>query len=638
MTQPEKPLAQKPLAQEHLAQEPLALAAGFPQPTADAWRRLVDTALKGAPFERLACTTYDGLRIAPLAARRADARPVAGRAGAAPWQVQARVDHPDPARAQALAREEVDNGATALSLVFAGSAGDHGFGLPARADVLAHVLEGLDLAAVAIELDLSPASEAAVDAAVDGALALAAARPASLRLGHDPLGAMAVAGAAARPWDEQAGAFARRLAALARAGLARQKLAAADGRIIHNAGGSPAQELAFVLGTAVAYLRALEAEGVPLATARGMLFFRLTADTDQLLTIAKFRALRKLWARVEASCGLAPAPAFVCAETAWRTMARHDPHTNILRATIAVFGAALGGADAISVLPFTAALGLPEPFARRVARNTQLVLLEESRLAMVADPVAGAGSYESLTDQLCHAAWRDFQAIEAAGGAAAALAGGLIGGAVAAARAQRLAALSCGSEPLTGVSIYADLDEVPPAVAQPRAAAADAGAGADTLAPIRLARPFEALREACDRDLAATGTRPGVLLACLGSAAEFTPMASFAANFFAAAGLATTIVETAHRDATSAETLANCGAALVCLCGTERAYDAEAAAALARSLKTAGAGAVYLCGRPGPHEAALRQAGVQGFVYDGCDALAALRAAHNILGVEEAAR
>ena len=244
-----------------------------------------------------------------------------------------------------------------------------------------------------------------------------------------------------RAWTEQAPHFARRLAALSRAGF-RGKLAAADGRVIHNAGGSEAQELAFALSVALAYLRALEAEGVALDAARRMIFFRLSADADQLLTIAKFRALRKLWARIEASCGLATEPTFISAETAWRMMARRDPHVNILRGTIAAFAAALGGADAITVLPFTAAPGLPDRFARRIARNTQLLLSEESHLDKVADPAAGSGAVEDLTDQLCRAAWALFQEIEAAGGTAAALDTGLIRSKVATVRAERAAAVS----------------------------------------------------------------------------------------------------------------------------------------------------------------------------------------------------
>ena len=172
----------------------------------------------------------------------------------------------------------------------------------------------------------------------------------------------------------------------------RGPFAVADGRIVHNAGGSEAQELAFTLGSAVAYLRALEAGGTPLDAARGMIYFRLAADADQFLTIAKFRALRKLWARVEQACGLAPKRAYVSAETAWRMMTQRDPWVNLLRTTIAVFSAGVGGADAIGALPHTAALGLPDGFARRIARNTQLLLLEESNLAKVSDPVAGSGA------------------------------------------------------------------------------------------------------------------------------------------------------------------------------------------------------------------------------------------------------
>ena len=192
----------------------------------------------------------------------------------------------------------------------------------------------------------------------------------------------------------------------------RGPFAVADGRIIHNAGGSEAQELAFAIAAAVDYLRALEASGVPLDAARGMIYFRLAADADEFLTIAKFRAIRKLWARVEAACGLAPKPTTVAAETAWRMMTKRDPYVNMLRTTIAVTAAGLGGADNIAVLPHTAALGLPDAFARRVARNTQLILLEESNLAKVADPAAGSGAIEDLTAKLCAAAWAQFQEIE----------------------------------------------------------------------------------------------------------------------------------------------------------------------------------------------------------------------------------
>ena len=208
----------------------------------------------------------------------------------------------------------------------------------------------------------------------------------------------------------------------------------------------------------------LTAAGVALDAARGMIYFRLAADADEFLTIAKFRAIRKLWARVEEACGLAPKPAYVAAETAWRMMTQRDVAVNMLRITVAVAAAGLGGADNIAVLPHTAALGLPDAFARRVARNTQLILLEESNLAKVADPAAGSGAIEDLTSKLCIAAWKLFQEIEAAGGAWAGLEQGLVQKQVAAVRAERQKAVARRKDALTGSSDYPNLTEKTPPV------------------------------------------------------------------------------------------------------------------------------------------------------------------------------
>lgn len=610
-------------------EKPLAFTADFPAATRDAWRKLVDGVLKGALFERLGTTTYDGLRIEPLPPRRPSTEPIVARAGAIPWQVLTRIDQPDPALANAAARQDLENGATGLALVFAGAIGDHGFGLPAHEQTLARVLEGVD-AGAAIELDVSPEAEATIDAALAKDLA-SFRRFKDTRIGHDPLGAMALAGGAARRWAEEAPHFARRLAALARDGW--QKLAAADGRVIHNAGGSEAQELAFVLSAALAYLRALEAAGLPLDQARGMIFFRLAADADQLLTIAKFRALRKLWARIETACGLSPAPAFVTAETAWRMMTQRDPHVNMLRATIAVFAAAVGGADAASVLPFTSALGLPDDFARRNARNIQLVLRDESNLAKVGDAAAGSGAVEDLTDQLSGAAWTLFQEIETAGGYAAALESGIIQSKVTVVRVQRQAAIASGKDALTGASIFPSLDEMQVAVLHPTpphpsAPKRPTAISFPPLLPIRLAEPFEALRDASDRMLTASGTRPKIFLACLGSEAEFTPRATFGTNLFAAGGIAA-VSRQGDVSALGAAFAAS-GAALACLCAADRIYESDGANAAA-ALKAAGARHIYLAGRPGTSEPALRSAGVQSFIYEGCDALATLEAAHRLI-------
>jgi len=614
----------------------LPLGAEFAAASREDWLQLVSAALKGAAHERkLIGTTYDGLRIEALHARAAQARPVPGRSPATPWQVLQRVDHPDPALANAQALDDLENGATGLTLVFAGAVGAHGFGLDASEATLARVLDGIHLdAGIALELDLSPQAKDAPHRLA----ALLNARNASpgavdIRFGYDPLGALATTGASPMPWSDIAPIFAKLVAGLAAQGFD-GPFAVADARPVHAAGGSEAQELAFALANAVAYLRALEAGGVALDAARRMIFFRLAADADQFLTIAKIRALRKLWARVQEACGLAPETALVTAETAWRMMTRRDPWVNMLRTTVATFAAGIGGANAITVLPFTAALGLPDGHARRIARNLQLILLEESNLAKVSDPVAGAGGIEDLTAQLCHAAWALFQEIETVGGTAAALQHGLIQQKVAAVRGERERAVATRKDALTGTSEFPHLAEAAVSVLDVKPTPLETLSTAPAFEPlptVRLAEPFERLRDASDRMLSATRARPRVFLANLGSPSDFIARATFAKNFFEAGG----IEAVAPERATSADDIATAfkasGAKLACLCSTDAAYAREAAAA-AKALAGAGSAHIYLAGRPKGLEPTLRQAGVQSFIHAGCDALATLRQAHDILG------
>src|SRR5215470_10222510 len=305
----------------------LPLAAEFPPATHEQWRKLVEGVLKGAPFDkRLIARTYDGLAIEPLYARRPDARAVAARAPGLPWAVIQRVDHPDPAAANAEALHDLANGANGLSLVFAGAVGSYGYGLPADEQAIARALDGVHLdAGIALDLDLDPqaADAGRLIAALVERRGLTPAAT-DIRFGLDPIGGAALRGGT-RPWSELGASFAATIAELQARGF-RGPFAVADGRVIHNAAGSPAQELAYTLAVAVAYLRALETGGLALDVARGLIYFRLAADADEFLAIAKFRALRKLWVSVEAACGLAPAPAFVAAETAWRMMTRRDPY------------------------------------------------------------------------------------------------------------------------------------------------------------------------------------------------------------------------------------------------------------------------------------------------------------------------
>ena len=603
-----------------MSDKPISFADVFPDATEQQWRGRVDAVLKGAPFERLQGRSYDAISISPLYARLTQERPRAVKASGAGWARLARVDNPDPIAANKQALADLENGATGLHLVFAGAMGAYGFGLPADRQALDQALDGVALdVGLTIEIDLGPQAQ-------DGALYLrdllgeAGADPATVTFGYDPVGQMALQGGAAMDWAAMAPAsvaFARSLGGRA---------FAADGRAAHGAGASEAQELAYVTACALAYLRALEGAGVDLAQARGMIGFRVSADADEILGVAKLRALRRLWARVEAGCGLTPAPIHIHAETSLRMMSRRDPWVNILRATVACFSAGLGGADAVSVLPFTQALGLPDDVARRIARNTQAVLLEEANLGRVSDPAAGSGAFEALTDALCEKAWELVQETERAGGLYGALASGALQGKIAATQLERARAIARRKDPITGTSEFPNVNEAPVEVLSPMPVSQPAPAMPIALPALSLhrdAQAFEALRDRADAEAAQTGLRRSVFLANLGPIAAFTARSMFAKNFFEAGGVLAPGNEGFADESSLAEAFKASGAAFACICSSDALYE-EWGQKAARALVKAGARHIYLAGRPGAAEAAWKEAGVSGFIFAGCDVVATL--------------
>jgi len=613
----------------------LPLARDFPAADKAAWKALVEQALKGAPFASLESKSYDGIAVEPLYGRASDAAVVPGRAPGTPWEVMQRIEIGDGAAANAQVLQDLNNGANSLALVFQGSVGDYGYGLHPSEAMLRDALKDVHLDwGIAVELQLGPLCK-------DAALMLAnmvqmigiPPSGVNIRFGFDPIGLLAANGWNNIAWPHMAPVFASLLEELKSQGFA-GPFAVGDGRPVHAAGGSEAQELAFALSTALAYLRALEAGGIPLDDARRMIFFRLAADQNQFLTIAKFRGLRKLWSRVEEACGLEPQPAFVTAETAWRMMTKRDPHGNIVRGTIAAFAAAIGGANAVTVLPFSAALGLPDAFARRVARNTQTILIEESNLHRVADPAAGSGAIETLTDELCATAWALFQEIEKAGGPAEALRAGLIQSEVAKVRSLRETAAARRKDSLVGTSDFPDLAEAPVTVLDaPHSVPCKGEQTAEPLRPMRLSEPFETLRDRSDAHLAEHGERPKIFLAHLGNAADFNARASFAKSLFEAGGIAALATEGAQSFDDMVQGFKASGATLACLCSSDTVYAAEGAKA-AKALTQAGAKHIYLAGKPGKLEAELKSAGVEAFVFAGGDMLAMLNGAHATLGLK----
>jgi methylmalonyl-CoA mutase len=611
---------------EHEVPEDLSLAAEFDAATREQWRELVAGVLRKAGREELpdpvedalSRTVATGVRVTPLytAADAADLPSAVGVPGLAPfvrgaragtaaavpggWDVRQRHAHPDVALTKEAIAADLENGVTSLWLVL----GEGAIPVGALGDVLADVL--LDLAPVTVEG--GPAAAEAFLSLVEGRTDLA---PGS-SLGLDPLGLQAATG------EEQdlSGLTDVARRAAAHRGL---RTVVVDGTVFADAGASAVEELGCSLAAGVAYLRALTdsadgKQGLSVDEAFGQLEFRYAASADQFTTIAGLRAARRLWDRVGDTSGASPdvRAQRQHAVTSSVMTTKRDPWVNLLRTTVACFAAGVGGADVVTVQPFGAALGLPDSFSRRIARNTQSLLVEEGHLGRVLDPAGGSWYVESLTDQLARAAWDWFTEIERAGGLVAALESGLVRDRLAAAWGARARRIATRRDPITGVSEFPNLAEKLPD-RQPAGDRLPTGG----LPRLRAAQEFEELRDAADE----APQRPTVYLATIGPIARHTARASFAGNLFQAGGL-----QTPSGD--GVEGFAEAGTTVACICGTDKDYS-ESAAGLVRELKGAGASQVWLAGKPD-----LAIAGVDGYVFAGCDAVAALRSVHEQLGVQ----
>ena len=434
----------------------------FPAANREKWLALVESAKGDGQSENdLVSHTDDGIAINPLIVRDAEARPLPRRRPDLPWTVVQRVDDPDPARANAQARQDLAEGATGLALVFEGAPNAFGYGLPATPEVLETVLDGIQLNRTHLRIDVHPSSRAMADWLV-GLLTRQGADPAKLSLsfGIDPAAIFAGTGRLAMSIEALQASMPQSLAHFFAIGIP-GVLLEADGRVFHNAGATEAQELGAMIASAVAHLRLFEGARQALVHAPPHLGFAVSVDQDQFVSMAKIRALRKLWARVQTLCSIHPEAATIHAETSYRMMTVADPETNILRSTIAGFAAAIGGADSVSILPHTITHGLPESFARRVARNAQLIMASESHLDFVSDPASGSGSIESLTNELCSAAWKEFQTIEMEGGILNSLAAGHLQGRMTAAGETRARRYRDGGGQIVGTTLYPAASERP---------------------------------------------------------------------------------------------------------------------------------------------------------------------------------
>ncbi len=596
----------------------LDFSADFPTPDRAEWVDAVEKVLRGRSYEKvLVSTTDDGLDIQPLYLA-ADAPPAAVLGSLDPervtrgWDVRQVHDGADPAECARAVVTELERGVTSVELI-----------APADGwtpDTMRTATQGVlfDLAPVVLAPHADPAAAAALHTVVAERGDLAAT---GCWLGLDPIGETARGGTAST--NDVIG-FAADLAAT----LPNGRTVTIDSARYGDAGATKAQQIGWSIASAVACLRSFEEAGLDPSAAAATMAFRVSVGADQFLTIAMLRAGRRLWRRVLDASGVEAERRrqLVQAVTARAMFSRRDPWVNMLRGTTAAFAAGVGGADSITVLPFDDAIGMPDGFSRRIARNTQLLLIEESHLARVIDPAAGSWFVESLTERLAAAAWQVLQRVEAAGGMEAALVSGSIAAEIDDAWARRHALLRTRRRPVTGVSEYPDLDESlverpprPPAPGFPVR---------------RLAESFESLRDAADRALASTGNRPLVHLAALGPLATHTTRSSWIANLLAVGGIATSGGDDdGSMSPLEAEVrFTDSGSSVAVITSSDEIY-AERAAATATALREAGASRVVLAGHPGDRRDELVAAGIDEFWYDGVDVLDVLTRLHHDLGI-----
>jgi len=610
------------------------LLSGFEPVTYDQWRQVVERDLAGVPFEKkLVSRTYEGIELQPLytAEDWPGGGDPSGFPGFAPttrgidplgatktgWDVRQEHLNPDLAGSNRAILEDLAGGVSSLQLRL-DAAGRIGLDsdqpdaseLAGRDGLmLGHVddwdtlLDGvhLDIAGIALE------AGAGVIPAAAQLVALLRQRDVPLdracgALNADPLAVLARRGEYPVSMDTALRHLGD-LGAWTDHNLPRFTAVRVGSAPYHHAGADAAQDLAFSMATAVTYMRALTDAGLSPDAAARQLLFSFGVGTNLFLAVAKLRAARRLWCQVAGHCNVgddgAPSGMTMHVRTSKRVLTQRDPYVNMLRGTVCTFAAAIAGAQVITCEPFDKALGLPDAFSRRIARNTQAILGEESHVSRVIDPAGGAWLIESLTDQLCDKAWPIFQEVERQGGMPEALRSGWVAGQIESAFAPREKNIARRKDAVTGVSEFPALAEKRPETrradtaelitqaherlrhqrheakqaratinelsetASSRAepgdltahavAAAEAGATLgqisdalfgerdgeviSPLAPHPYAEPFEHLRDASDRYLVLNGERPRILLVNLGPIAQHTARATYARNFFEAGGI-----------------------------------------------------------------------------------------------------
>ena len=439
-------------------------------------------------------------------------------------------------------------------------------------------------------------------------------------LGIDPIGAAALAGT-----DADLSVL-KEAVELAKP-FANVRPIVVDATIYHNAGAGDVHELAYAVAVGVEYVRALVEAGLTADEAFAQIMFRVSATTDQFLTISRLRALRTLWSRVGEVLEVSDdnRGAVQHAVTSLRELTRSDAYVNILRATIASFAASAGMAEVQTVLPFDTVWGLPGDFSRRISRNVQVLLAEEANVGRVNDPAGGSWFVESMTEQMCEAAWKIFQELDV-DGFAKKLADGTVAAQLEELNTNRAKLLATRKLPITGTSTFPNYLEKDVTTARPRPEAPELGG----LKPVRDAEVFEELR---DRAEAArkSGNDPKAVLACIGQRRHYGPREGFTSNLLHVGAIETQIIEGTDPEE-FARQFKESGAKLAVLCSNPKMY-AEHGMAVAKALKEAGAERLLLAGQFKELGADDAESVLDGNVFDGMDVVELLESAFDLMGV-----
>ena len=624
----------------------LKLAAEFEQRTEADWLSEVEKVLRGADFDKkLKAKTYDDIAIDPLYAR--DTNNGSAAPGSAPFTRGWNTDRPssdgsweinqlhitsDPDATNTAILQDLEGGASSLTIRLAAPGQT---GLPATVDALRTALNGVRLDMIALHLDAGGDFTKLPDLVSP----LLSDRPDEgdthrISISADPLGTLARLGALENDLETTFAGLVE-LAKAKTTGLKVDKILNVSGLPYHNAGASDAEELSAVLATLVAYMRALESAGLEPSQSLPMMSLTLAADTEVFNTTAKFRAIRKLVWQIADACGCPDTARHVQIHgtSSARMMTRRDPWVNMLRTTTACTGAALGGAETITLLPFTWSLGQPDKFARRMTRNCQIVLMEEAALGAVIDPAGGSGYVDYLTDQLAEKAWDMFQEIETSGGMFKALQSGLVQGMIKETHDKRAQNIAVGKTEITGVSSFPNINEAPVSVT-PFDTPMSLEEEAVTVEPLpmrREAEPFEKLRDLADAHKASNGNLPGLFLANLGLLTDFNARANWASSFFSTGGVEALPNAGFSSDDELIEAFKKSGVSVACICSSDAIYETDAEN-IAAKLKAAGATYIYLAGRAGEKRDAYRAAGIDAFIHMGVNSLEILSDALDRIG------